>query len=182
MEALVDGVLDTTPERLARIRDAMVVCGTLLDDLKKQYRAPLESHAQAAEFDICDLITSEVSLVGAVAESKNVLVRYQPPNPHPRSWAHYRGDRDRVALIVRDVLLGAVRFTPPGGSVEIRCAPPEVEFSVSTAAQRDGEALGFSVAAKLLDTLGGQARIVTENERSATFVLRLPTGPTTHDG
>lgn len=38
LEALVDGVLPATHERLTAIRDAMAACGVMLEGLKKQTR------------------------------------------------------------------------------------------------------------------------------------------------
>lgn len=180
MEALVDGVLEATPERLAGIRDAMITCGLLLEDLKKQYREHRDNHVRIAVFDICELIAAQVSLVTGIAESKNVHIRYEPCGLRLQTCGQYRGDPDRVALIVRDVLLGAVRYTPPAGVIDISCVRPngEIELSISTGqAARDGETLGFSLVSKLLDALGGQARIITEHPRSTTFVLHLPAIP-----
>lgn len=181
MEALVDGVLDPTPERLAGIRDAMITCGLLLEDLKKQSRPNRDSHVRIEVFDLCELIVSQVDLVRGIAETKNVRLRYEPCALHLNACRQYRGDPDRVALIVRDVLLGAVRFTPPGGTIETSCVRPngEIELSVSTGAAKNGETIGFSLASKLLEALGGQASIVTEHPASTTFVLRLPAIPVT---
>lgn len=178
MEALVDGVLEPTPDRLAGIRDAMIACGVLLDDLKKQNRPPRDGGTRLAVFDICELITLQIELVGSIAETKNVRISYDDSGvDHDRR--EYRGDPDRVALIVRDVLLGAIRYTPPGGEIEIKCVRPdgEIELTVSTGSAGDGEVLGFSLASKLLEAIGGRASIVTELPRATTFVLRLPAIP-----
>ncbi|HET9096073.1 MAG TPA: hypothetical protein VFN37_05400 [Candidatus Baltobacteraceae bacterium] len=179
MEALVDGVLEPTPERLAGIRDAMITCGMLLEDLKKQCRTPRDNHVRIAVFDICELISSQVSLVSGIAESKNVRVHYEPCRLHLETCTQYRGDPDRVALIVRDALLASVRYTPPGGAIDISCMRPdgEIELAVSTVGERNGETLGFSLVSKLLESLGGQARILTDHPRSTTFVLHLPAIP-----
>lgn len=175
MEALVDGVLEPTPERLAGIRDAMIACGVLLEDLKKQSRPHRDGHTRTADFDMCELIASQVSLVRGIAESKNVAIRYEPCGVRVAPCTGYRGDPDRVALIVRDVLLGAVRYTPPGGTIDITCIRPdgEIELSVSTSPTADG-ALGFSLASKLLEAIGGQAQIVAEHPHTTTFLLQLP--------
>lgn len=178
MEALVDGVLEPTPDRLAGIRDAMITCGMLLEDLKKQCRPPRDSHVRIAVFDVCELISSQVSLITSIGESKNVAIRYEPCGQKLQACTEYRGDPDRVALIVRDVLLGAVRYTPPGGTIEIACVRPdgEIELSVSTSPMTEG-AIGFSLASKLLEALGGQAQIIAQHPRSTTFVLQLPILP-----
>lgn len=179
MEALVDGVLEATPERLAGIRDAMITCGVLLEDLKRQSRPHRDNHVRIAVFDVCELISSQVSLITSIAESKNVRVRYAACGLELRQCREYRGDPDRVSLIVRDVLLGAVRYTPPGGVIDISCVRPsgEIELSISTGKTSNSDALGFSLASKLLEALGGQASILTEQPRSTTFVLQLPAIP-----
>lgn len=179
MEALVDGVLEPTPDRLAGIRDAMITCGLLLEDLKKQSRPQRDNHVRIAVFDICELISSQVELVTGIAETKNVRIAYDACPLHLKSCAHYRGDPDRVSLIVRDVLLGAVRYTPPSGEIRVACVRPDgaVELAVSTARQHDGETLGFSLASKLLEALGGHAVIRNEEPNSTTFVLHLPAIP-----
>lgn len=179
MEALVDGVLDPTPERLAGIRDAMIACGILLEDLKKQYRAPRDNHMRIAVFDLGKIIAAQVSLISSIAETKNVTIRYEPGSANREQCGHYRGDPDRIAFIVRDVLLGAVRYTPPGGIIEIGAVRPEVEIelTISNGVERNGETLGFSVSSKLLEAIGGQARILTEDPRTTTFVLHLPAIP-----
>lgn len=176
MEALVDGVLQATPERLSAIRDALVTCGVLLDDLKKQYRSRREVRTRVAVFDVCDLVNTQVALVSGIAESKNVRVRYTPRDVHPESCAHYRGDRDRVALVLRDALLGAVRYTPPGGAIEIGSVQPggEIELSISMSEAGNGGTPSFSVPAKLLDAVGGHVRIVDETPQRTMLVLKLP--------
>lgn len=176
MEALVDGVLEPTPERLASIRDAMITCGMLLEDFKKQARHGWETRARSAVFDACELISSQVDLVRGIAESKNVRVRYETCAAHAVSPKTYHGDPDRVALVVRDVLLGAVRFTPPGGRIGITCpgSNGEIELRVSGDPANDGERLGFSLASKFLEALGGHASIVTDDPGTTTFILRIP--------
>lgn len=175
MEALVDGVLEPTPDRLAGIRDALITCGLLLEDLKKQSRPPRPDHVRSVVFDVCELIESQVGLVSGIAETKNVKVDFEPCRLHLKSCTEYSGDPDRVALVVRDTLLGAVRYTPPGGTVRVGCVKPggEIELSV-TVTGGSGPELGFSLSSKLLDALGGRAQILAEHPRGTTFVLQLP--------
>jgi signal transduction histidine kinase len=176
MEALVDGVLEPTPDRLASIRDAMIACGHLLQDLKKQSRPVRDNAVHIAVFDLCDLIASQVGLVGSIAQAKSVAVEFESCRRVAGAVREFRGDPDRVALIIRDVLLGAIRYTPPGGRIEISCARPngEVELSISTGLTHNGETLGFSLASKLLEVIGSQAAIHAEHPHHTTFALRLP--------
>ncbi|HKU66240.1 MAG TPA: hypothetical protein VJP85_00535 [Candidatus Baltobacteraceae bacterium] len=179
MEALVDGVLEPTQERLARIRDAMSACGALLENLRKRGRPIRDGRVRSAVFDLCELISSQIDLVSGIAQAKNVGVHFEGGGPHAEACADYRGDPDYVALAVRDVLLAAVRYAPPGGEIRIGSVRPngEVDLCISTGFANDGETLGFSLSSKLLEALGGQTAIVTETPGSATFVLRLPAIP-----
>lgn len=175
MEALVDGVLEPTPERLAGIRDALITCGLLLEDLKKQSRPPRKDHLRSVVFDVCELIASQVDLVSGIAETKNVKLDFEPCRLQLKACTEYSGDPDRVALIVRDTLLGAVRYTPPGGTIHIGCVKPDAEIELSISVSTTGTAaLGFSLPSKLLEALGGQAQILAEHPRGTTFVLQLP--------
>jgi K+-sensing histidine kinase KdpD len=75
------------------------------------------------------------------------------------------------------VLLSAVRFTPPGGSITIGCIHPndEILLSVQDAAvSARAESIGLAVFSKLLQTVGGHARIVNDDPDSATFFISLP--------
>lgn len=174
MEALVDGVLAPTPERLARIRDAMFTCGVLLDDLKKQSRARRENHARTVSFDLGALVGAQIALVASVAQSKNVRVRYHANGEEP-SFLH-RGDPDRVALAVRDVLLAGVRYAPPGAAIEVAqpSADAELQLTIALPGEGNGKALGFSVATKLVDALGPQVSVLTENAHERTLTVQLP--------
>src|SRR5690348_3981729 len=183
IEAMVDGVLEPTAERLAAIRDALQSSGVLLDDLKRQYRRPGETHMRIERFDICDLISSQVDLVSSIAEAKNVRVSYKRLCAEPPAeCSSYRGDPDRIAHAVRHVLLSAVRYTPPGGEIAIECVRPNAEIVLSVNGTQDGEAkgqhdVGFSLLSKLLEAVGGQARVVNQGAKGASFVIALPAVP-----
>jgi signal transduction histidine kinase len=176
VEALVDGVLEPTPERLAAIRDAMIACGVLLEDVKKHYRSQRHEGEQLMAFDLAAVIASQVRLIAPIASSKNVDVHF---DANACDCMQFEGDPERIALIVRDAVLGAVRFTPPGGAIDIACVRSEREIvlSVSTGCEGKGETLGFSLVSKLLDAMGGQARILTANTRGTTLALHLPALP-----
>jgi signal transduction histidine kinase len=182
IEAMVDGVLEPTAERLAAIRDALQSSGVLLDDLKRQYRRPGETRMRIESFDIRNLISSQVDLVSSIAEAKNVHVSYKRMCAEPAACTSYRGDPDRIAHAIRHVLLSAVRYTPPGGEIAIECVHPNAEILLSVNGTQYGEAnaqhdVGFSLLSKLLEAVGGQARVVNEGSKGASFVIALPAVP-----
>jgi signal transduction histidine kinase len=171
IEAMIDGVLEPSTERLYGIRNALQTCGALLDDLKKNYPARRETDRRVDTFSICDLIEAQVRLIAAVANSKNVRVWYGH-EAHDAHCAEYHGDPDQIGHIVRNTLLSAVRYTPPGGSIAIDYLAPEGEIQLSVQHSQDG--LGFPQASKLLEALGANARQTGESHAGNTFVLKLP--------
>lgn len=185
IEAMVDGVLEPTIDRLAAIRDALQTSGTLLDDLKKQYRPRGETRIRIETFDICDLIGSQVEMIASIAEAKNVRLRYAAADPiSGEAKIAYRGDPDRVAYAIRHMLLSAVRYTPPGGLISVDCIRPSAEVMLSVEGGTNGSVahdgiVGLSLPSKLLEAIGGQARIVHETPQGAKFMLALPAIPTT---
>jgi signal transduction histidine kinase len=176
IEAMIDGVLEPSSDRLYGIRNALQTCGALLDDLKKSgpssRREPGDRYDR---FDIYELIAAQIRLISAIAESKNVRVSYRNDG-HDRAGAEYHGDPDRIAHIVRDSLLSAVRYTPPGGTIEIGYLAPvgEIELSVRHSTNREHDGLGLPLASYLLDALGSDARLTSESLTTNTFVLKLP--------
>jgi signal transduction histidine kinase len=176
IEAMIDGVLEPSVERLYGIRSALQTCGALLDDLKKNYPSHREPEERVDTFNICDLIAAQIRLVSTIAETKNVRVSYRQ-HAHDRDCAEYHGDPDRIAHIVRNMLLSAVRYTPPGGTIEIEYGATggELELSVRHSHNGQGDGLGFPLASKLLEALGTTAHLRSESPTSNTFVLKLPT-------
>jgi signal transduction histidine kinase len=174
VEAMIDGVLEPSTERLHGIRSALQACGALLDDLKRNYPARREPDTRVDTFDICDLITAQIHLVAAIAESKNVSIAYRDGR-HDGASSEYYGDPNRIAHIVRNSLLSAVRYTPPGGRIEIDYITPgsEIELSVHS---RNGypDGLTLPLASKLLAALGSSAQLRSESATTYRFVLKLP--------
>lgn len=183
IEAMVDGVLEPTAERLAAIRDALQSSGVLLNDMKRQYRRPGDTRMRIESFDICNLVSTQVGLVSSIAEAKNVHVSYDRLCAEPAAaCTSYRGDPDRIAHAIRHVLLSAVRYTPPGGEIAIECVRPNAEILLSVNGSHENGVqeqhdVGFSLLSKLLEAVGGQARVVNQGAKSATFVIALPAVP-----
>ncbi len=174
IEAMIDGVLEPSSERLQGIRSALQTCGALLDDLKKHYPSDGEPDKRADTFDICDLIDAQIRLVSTIAESKNVTIISREGGHGERR--DYHGDPDRIAHVVRDSLLSAVRYTPPGGTIEIEylSSSAEIELSVHHSHNGHADPLPLPLASKLLEALGTTAHLRSESATTNTFVLKLP--------
>ncbi len=198
IEGIMDGVLPQTPERLDGIHEALTTAGRLLDDLKRSPEG-LPSHAIRIEtFNICAMIAAQYATITGLAEAKNVRVLFDPCGRKHSACTKFRGDPTRIGQILRNVLINAVRFTPPGGTVHLICDHPDGELTVTVrdtgpgidpgdlprifdegyrGSNSVGSGLGLNVVSNLLKAFGGNARVVSERNGGATFTLSLPALP-----
>jgi two-component system sensor histidine kinase BaeS len=203
LEGIMDGVLQATPERYAGMHNALESVGRLVDDWRKPPRS-LEEKAltiRIDDFNICAIIGAQAALIDGLARAKNVEVYYAPCGQRHSECTHFRGDPQRTGQVLRNVLINAVRYTPPGGRVEIICDRPGAEITLvvrdsgpgiksediahvfedgyrgKTAGAVKGSGIGLSVVSQLLGALGGKARVISEEGNGATFVIELPATP-----
>ncbi|MGR4064742.1 MAG: sensor histidine kinase [Vulcanimicrobiaceae bacterium] len=200
VEALIDGALEPTPARYAGIYEALRDADYLVDDLRRRPRDAASSTVVIDTFDICALIKGQCAAIQGLAEAKAVRILYDPCGQPHRECSQFRGDATRVDQVLRNVLINAVRYTPPGGLVDISCRHKDAELSISVrdsgpgiasndlphifeegfrsnSAPEAGSGLGLNVVETLLDALGGHARVANRDGAGVTFIVSLPAAP-----
>ena len=110
------------------------------------------------------------------------------------------GDADRLGQVVDNLLSNAIKFTPPGGRVSVTAVPDSAGWTVevsdtgigipkgeqdrlftefyrasnSRSDRTPGTGLGLAISKLIVERHGGDLRLMSEQDRGTTAVLRLP--------
>lgn len=181
-----------TIERNARAQSRLV------DDLLDATRMQAGSlHLELVPVSLDIPIRAAIEDVRPAAEAKQLAIRYACPQPAPV----VTGDASRLQQIASNLLVNAVKFTPPGRvvSVSLRSDGDHAEFTVADegigidpafqpqlfqrfrqadgghSRRHGGVGLGLSIVSSLVSLHGGEVRAHSAGlGRGATFTVRLP--------
>lgn len=150
--------------------------------------------------DFCpaDVAEEALRLVAPTAAHGDVrLERLLPPLPP------IRADRTKIRQVLINFLVNAVKFTPPGGRVDLRArldadgglelavsdtgigmtpeelarvGRPYVQAGGGAALPGQGVGLGLSLSKQLAELHGGETRMESVHGHGTTAILRLPAG------
>jgi len=170
-----------------RIRDILV-----LGDLK----AHGAGRAPAASLDFGQVVAAVLEELAEKAESRRISLIVEVPS------LMIRGDRERLSILVSNLISNAVSYSYEGGAVTVKAAKTgqQVMFSVSdrgigikeeslphifeeyyrtkSAAQHNANStgLGLSIVREIARAGGMTIRVESEVERGTTFEVFIPTG------
>ena len=116
LEAMIDGVVERSPERLASLREETLLLGRLVTDLRDISLAEaghLPLHLESVYMG--EVINAAVTGIRTQADARGVRLAMEVEDSLPPA----RGDADRVAQVMRNLLGNALRYTPSGGSVTV---------------------------------------------------------------
>jgi signal transduction histidine kinase len=158
----------------------------------------LESGAVTLEMD--DVDPAEVVATAARGQQLSAADRGVDLSTRTVAGEPVVGDADRLGQVVDNLLSNALKFTPPGGRVSVTAVPDadgwtvEVsdtgigipadeqeqlfsEFYRASNSRTDstpGTGLGLAISKLIVDRHGGDLRLMSEQDRGTTAVLRLP--------
>jgi signal transduction histidine kinase len=146
-------------------------------------------------FDLRELLEEAMAYQSEAVEKADLNLEAEVPDPGARAW----GDRDRVLQVLSNLLDNAVKFTPPGGRVEVGARDEASEAGtlfwvtdsgpgITTQDQerlfdrfwqvgrRDkrGAGLGLSIVKGLVEAHGGRVWLESEAGQGSTFLFLLP--------
>lgn len=193
-DAILDGLVEPDPARLASIREEIVRLSRLVADLETLAAAESATLQMEPEpLELGDMIDDILALHGPRLREQGYELRVD------RAPAPVTGDPLRLGQIVINLLTNAGKFSPPGGRIDIAVATDGATATCTVtddgpgipadeqshlferfwqgraAADTGGSGIGLAVAAELARAHDGHLEVSNAPGRGARFVLRLPT-------
>ncbi len=199
-EALLDGVVEATPDQLTSLRDEVLRLARMVDDL--QTLAAADAATLQLSLRRCDL----AQVTAAAADS--LAGRFEAAGLHVERQlapAWVMADPRWLHQVVTNLLTNALKFTPAGGQVTVQSGTdlPGTAGASGTAALRvidtgagipadelphiferfwrgrqalatSGSGIGLAVAAELARAHGGQLSADSQPGRGTEMTLTLP--------
>jgi len=200
LRAILDGVYALDTAEISRLYDETRLLSRLVDDLRELALADagqLDLNLQAT--DLAEVIRNTVDTLALAAEAEQVVLTARLPDILPLVQA----DPQRVAQVLRNLLINALRYTPPGGLVTAKAhlangfvetaivdtgegiAPDDLSHvferfwradpaRARTDRSDDSTGLGLSVAQSLVEAQGGRIWVESTLGAGTTFRFTLP--------
>jgi signal transduction histidine kinase len=193
-EALLDGVVEHTPEQTASLHEEVLRLARMVDDL--QTLASAEAAALHLSRDRCNLGTIATTAVDAIATNAaagGIALSCEP------AAVDVDGDPVRLHQVVTNLLSNAVKFTPRGGSITVTVTAddPSARLVVAdtgtgipaadlphvfdrfwrgqqAADTAPGTGIGLSIAADLIAAHGGDITIDSNDGIGTRVTVTLP--------
>ena len=177
---------------LDRISEAADRMNRLISDLLDCSSIEAGSFAVSyADVDCRALIADAVEALAPLAHVKGLTLRGRV-----ECAGTLRCDRDRIQQALSNLIANAIKFTPPGGEIEITCADQDGEVCIAVADSGPGIApeeqshlferywrarrgpggvgLGLYIARTIVEAHGGRIWFESDVGRGSTFSFALP--------
>lgn len=196
IEAFLDRKLEPTDARLQAMFETLREVDLLIDDLPSNGTVDFDTHV--VPIDVCRLVAGHVaSMEGFAAECGVRLTLEACEGTHPEC-AQFLGDPVRIAEIITNLLLNAIRFTPSNGEVHVDCrrGPVDMRFTVSdegpgigreershifergyrgaSSASSPGSGIGLALVKQFVNGLGGTIDVADAPLGGAAITVILP--------
>jgi signal transduction histidine kinase len=119
LQAMLDGVFRTDPDELRRLHDQTLLLGRLVGDLEDLARADAgQLTLQRAPVVLGELVQDTVAALVPVAEAAQLHLAVQAPS----GLRPLDADGARLAQVLNNLVMNAIRHTPAGGHVTVQLA------------------------------------------------------------
>jgi signal transduction histidine kinase len=197
LEALQDGVARPSPALVDSLYEEAMLLNRLVDDLQELALAEAgQLKLVRRPVALAEIVEQVVSLFQSRATAKGLTVRTDLPADLPTVDA----DPDRVGQILRNLLVNALTYTPPGGEITVlaRAVDSEIEVRVrdtgigiapehlpyiferfyradkSRTRTTGGAGLGLAIVKQLVEAHDGRVWVESKPGEGTTFAFTLP--------
>ncbi len=204
VEAMRDGVLTATPQRMDTIYTEIERLQRLVEDLRTLSRADAcELTLNRQPLSVPALLQQALTAFQHQAEQQHIGLTMQAPEEMPLLY----GDETRLMQVLENLLSNALHHTPAGGSITLRaaCDAGQMQIAVSDTGQgiapedlphiferfyradpaRSEESgasgLGLAIARAIVRTHGGEIRAESCLGEGATLLIEFPAQVFAHD-
>lgn len=198
--AILDDVYSLDKAEISRLYDETRLLSRLVDDLRELALADAgQLHLALQPTNAAQVVHATADSLALAAEAQKVTLTVRAPGNVPPVQA----DAGRLAQVLRNLFLNALRHTPSGGSVAVTVSPGAsgVEIAVADTGEgiapehlphvfdrfwradraraRDGwraggTGLGLSIVHSLVQAQGGRVWVESKVGQGSTFFLTLP--------
>lgn len=205
LEALIDGVWQADPARLAGLHEEVLRINRLVQGLESLAREESGAIAvNARETDLAGLVRAVVSHHEPLFHAKGVALTAETPG----GGVSAEVDPDKLSQALFNLLSNALEFTPAGGRVElsVAAAAGAAEITVrdtgigiaaedlprvferlyradpSRSRSTGGAGIGLAITRAIVEAHAGRIRAESEPGKGSVFTISLPRRPATRRG
>lgn len=181
--------------QLNLLSDSTLECINIVNDfLREEHQESADTYVRKTRFDIIEKINATLEKIRALNKDKQLRLTTHLTN------LNINADSVKFFQVIHNLLSNAIKFTPENGRIDIAVEEAEDSFTISvidngigipahlhplifqprTPAGRTGlkgersGGLGLSIAKKLVEIMGGELWFESDENKGATFFIRLP--------
>lgn len=201
VEALLDGVRQSTPERLASIYEEIEALGVIIDDLHQLSLADNEAlHMDFVATNLVPVISQQIEFFKPRMAEKDIALSLIKDL---KCEAKVHADQHRIAQVISNLLENSLRYTAVGGEVEILVSSNAQQFTLmisdstpgvqeheinrifdrmycvdkSRSRSLSGSGLGLAICQSIVTAHGGKIFAKHSQMGGLTIIVELPMCP-----
>jgi two-component system OmpR family sensor kinase/two-component system sensor histidine kinase BaeS len=200
LEGILDGVYAPTPEHIRATLDETRLLARLIDDLRTLSLAESGQLTLRREsITLGELVADVATSFSGQAEAAGIALH--TALDEPTAATPITVDVDRMNQVLGNLLMNALRHTPPGGAITLGAeraldglrlvvgdtgegiTPEDLPYifdrfwrgdRARTHADGTGAGLGLAIARQLVQLHGGRIEVESQVGRGTTFTIHLP--------
>lgn len=195
LEAMLDGIWQPDPERLKSCHEEILRLNRLVEDLARLTRYESENLIlMKTNFNLSALCREIIKTLEPGFRQKGITLRFAG------EAETVFADKDKISQVLINLLSNAEKYTPPGGTVEVRVGgdaglaelrvkdsgigigPEDLPHIFERFYRADqsrtrltgGAGIGLTIAKGIVEAHGGQIQVQSEVGRGTEFIVLLP--------